>query len=201
MNDEQKDIWERFKRWHLDDIDKCLAIQANYAATKTMLSFIDALGAFYGGLIEHRGKSYVLPGGNRKHIGKTKQMNSKIYEQTSTKKQFLNFVKNYMTEFFKYKVVSGNKQIRLSDILYDHFRCGMIHEGHPKYGTGIIRENSRVIAYENYGGVRVALNILTLRDMLRNAVFSYEKDLADQDQKERMIRWLERYNYLGQQKL
>lgn len=200
MNDVQKDFWDKLKRWHLDDIDICLANNANYAATKTMLSFIDVLGAFYGGLIEHKGKYYVLAGGGSRTKKRIK-INKKLYEESGTKKQFLNFTKNYLNEFFQYKLKVKSKKVNLAGILYDHFRCGMIHEGHPKSGTGILRENSPIIIYYNYGGLKVALNILALRDMLRRAVFKFEQDLSDSKQPERMARWEERFNYLYKLKL
>ncbi|MBU0999196.1 hypothetical protein KKG24_02715 [Patescibacteria group bacterium] len=190
------DFWEKLKRWHLDDIDKCLVVNANYAATKTMLSLVDALGALYGGLIEHKGKYYVLVGdGSRSKA--TIKLYRKQYEESGTKKQFLNFTKNYLNEFFQYKTKVKSREILLADILYDHFRCGLIHEGHPKFGTGICRENNFNFFILNSGGVKIALNILALRDMLRRAVFTYEKDLFDKTQPERMKRWKERFKYLS----
>ena len=200
MNKQEIDFWEKLKRWHLDDIDKCLAVNANYAAAKTMLSLIDALGALYGGLIEYKGKYYVLAGGcSRSKI--TKKIYRKQYEESGTKKQFLNFTKNYLNEFFQYKIKVKSKEILLADILYDHFRCGLIHEGHPKFGTGICRENNLNFFYFNYGGVRVALNILALRDMLRRATFAYERDLFDKRQPEKMKRWKERFRFLSKLKI
>jgi len=198
MNNEQRDFWDTLKRWHLDDIDKCLAVEANYAATKTMLSFIDVLGAFYGGLIKYKGKYYVPAGGG----GRSKKpviINGKSYEVSGTKNQFLNFTKNYLHEFFEARVPIG-KKMRLSDVLYDHFRCGMIHEGHSKLGTGIARVNTPIVIYSNYDNVPVVLNILALRDMLRRATFEYERDLFGVKQLERMRRWQERYDFLAKLK-
>ncbi|KKP88720.1 MAG: hypothetical protein UR93_C0009G0008 [Berkelbacteria bacterium GW2011_GWA2_35_9] len=192
------EFWNKFKRWHLDDIDICLANNANYAATKTMLSLIDSLGGFYGGLIEYN-NIYYVPAGGGSRSKKIYDINNKSFEKSGSKKQFLNFTKNYLHEFFETKLPFG-KNIRLSDVLYEHFRCGIIHEGQPKFGTGITKENTPIVIYTNYKNIPVVLNILALRDMLRRAVFEYERDLSDNKQPERMIRWQIRYDFLTQLK-
>lgn len=198
MNDEQREIWEKLKRWHFDDIEKCLNADANFAAAKMELTFIDILGAFYGGLIEDKGQYYVLKGRGRysKNI-KTCVINGRIYEETGTKRQFLNFTKNYLNEFYIFKIKSNSKKIIAADILYEHFRCGLIHEGFPKYGTGIYKSNDgELFSFDQ--GVKVALNIITLRDRLMIAVEEFENDLI---KKERIMRWQQRFDYLNKLKI
>ncbi|MBI5071885.1 hypothetical protein HZB93_03285 [Candidatus Falkowbacteria bacterium] len=191
MNEEEKEFWEKLKRWHLDDVDICIGNNANYAASKMMLTLIDILGAFHGGMIRYKSKYYVLPGGKRKQKSKTIKIEGKNYEQTTNKEQFLSFLKNYIHEFYEIKVKHGSKEKRAAEILYDHFRCGLVHEGHSKLGTGLARINNAEPIINKDG--LLVLNILALRDLVRRATFKFEKDLN----KEKMLkRWRERYNFL-----
>jgi hypothetical protein len=219
MDQQEKEFWDKLKRWHLDDIDICLANGANYAATKTMLSLIDALGGFYGGLVEKevneiyecknckkqkffKKKKYLVRagGGGRSKNIKTYNVDGVIYEESGSKKEFLNFVNNYINEFYKIKIKSKTKKWRAAEILYDHFRCGLIHEGHSKFGTGITNYNDMEI-FKYDLGVPIALNIVCLRDLVRRAIFEFEKDVFHKKIKERVIRWEDRFNYLSELKL
>ena len=195
MNNEQIEFWNKLKRRHLDDIDKCLAINANYAATKTMLSFIDVLGSFYCGLIESN-KNYYIPVSAESNIKKPAIINGKKYKRSGSGQCFVKFTKKYLGGIFKYKIKVGGKFVSASEILYNHFRCGMIHEGHSKYGTGIFRENLGALFIPDINGLEIALNILALRDTLRNATFNYENDLLLPKDPFIYERWFERYNYL-----
>lgn len=197
MNAQELDFWEKLKRWHLDDIDICIGNGANYAATKMMLTLIDILGALYGGLVQKGDNYYVLAGGGRGNA-KTVVIDKVTYEKSGTKAQFKNFVKNYMHEFYEIFISTNNKRIRAVEVLYNHFRCGLVHEGHSKYGTGIIRENNDQLISQR--GLYITLNILALRDLVRKAMFNFEKDLNDNKQPERMIRWRIRYKYLMESK-
>lgn len=203
MTSQEREFWERLKDWHLNDIDICLANGANYAAARTMLSYVDILGGFYGGLIKREGDYCVRvqePGTSKNSV----KINNDEYEKSGTKKQFFRFVRKYMNAFYRIKVKVRTehieKELRLADILYDHFRCGLVHEGHPKLGTEIVRENSDVILRVrsdfNVNKPLASLNILALRDKLRSATFQFERDLNDASHPERLARWRERYEFL-----
>lgn len=198
MTDEEINFWIRLRDWNLNDIDKCLSSNINYGAAKLMLSYIDILGGFYGGLIQEERKYYVRPGGDgRSKNLKIIEINGVKYTESGSKEQFLSFVKNYINEFYKIKFEKKSA----AEYLYDHFRCGLIHEGHPKIGTGITKLNNKELLLFDHPIVPIVLNIQYLRDCLRAATFEYEDDVFVKNIKERVIRWRDRFQYLKKDKL
>jgi len=202
---EQIKFWNKIKRWNLQNIEICLANNANSSALLTMLAFIDFLGGFYGGLIrkkvvhENEKKSIewlVRAGGQRKKTKEYYKIDEINYEKSGPRDQFLNFVKNYMNVFHKTRFKKNGKSRIAADILYDHFRCGFVHEGFSKTGTGIIREHNNVVWIINDPSCPIILNIYALRDLLRKSVFEYEKDVFEKKLKERTVRWKDRYKYI-----
>lgn len=200
---EEKEFWDKLKRWHLDDIDICLANNANYAATKMMLSFIDILGGFHGGLIhiekDDLGKKIdgdLVRAGGGGRSNKITKVNNISYEKSGSRKEFLNFVKNYINEFNRIRYKTGKKNWSATEILYDCFRCGLMHEGYSKFGTGIIKSNDREIIKLDIPNIPIVLNIVYLRDLVRRATFEFENDVFKKKLKYKIIRWKDRYDYL-----
>jgi hypothetical protein len=185
ITDNEKQNWDSLKRWHLDDID--------------------ILGGFYSGLIfkekddsdKKINKYLVRSGGNRRNKSKKiYRVNNKEYEESGSKEVFLNFVKNYINEFYKIKIKTNKKSWSAAEILYDHFRCGFMHEGHAKLGTGIVKSNDKEIIKFNIENVPIVLNILYLRDLVRKAVFEFEDDVFVKQEKANVRRFKDRFEYL-----
>lgn len=216
MTKQEKSFWEKFKRWHLGSIDRCIANDVNFGAATLILTTIDALGGFYKGLIEKeiieiykcrkcgdkkrlkRKKWLVRMGGNRTNpANKIYTINGINYEESNSKGAFVNFIKNYMRDFFE-MVQKGTKKKRAVEILYSHFRNGLVHEGGPKIGTGVYRNYTPELFKPNPGQkIFMAINLLSFRDRFVKALYDYEKDLFDiENQPERLNRWRDRFNYL-----
>jgi len=215
MTEEERLFWEQFKRYHLEDIDRCIANNANFGALTLILITIDALGGFYKGLIEkeieevyeckncrirrrNKKKKWVVRvGGNRVDLAKkTYIINGIKYEESNSRDVFVNFIKNYMRDFFK-EVQKGTRKKRAVEILYSHFRNGLIHEGVPKIGTTVYRRYTPEL-FESYPHQEIfmRINLLSFRDRFLKALYDYERDLFDINQPERLKRWRDRFNYL-----
>ena len=215
MTKEEKAFWEKFKRWHLESIDRCIANDVNFGAATLILITIDALGGFYKGLIEkeveeiykckkcgsqkkiRKKKWLVRVGGNRVNPAKKIYSIDGIkYEESNSRDVFVNFIKNYMRDFFK-EVQEGTKKKRAVEILYSHFRNGLVHESGPKIGTGVYRSYSPEL-FKSYPKQKIfmAINLLSFRDRFVKAFYDYEKDLFNEKQPERLKRWRDRFDYL-----
>lgn len=213
MTKQEKEFWEKFKRWHLESIDRCIANDVNFGAITLILITTNALGGFYKGLIEkevtevYECKKYnnkrkvkkkkwlVRVGGSRANPAKKIYfINGIKYEESSNRDVFVNFIKNYMRDFFR-EVQKGTKKKRAVEILYSHFRNGLVHEGGPKIGTGVYRSYSPEL-FKSYPQQKIfmAINLLSFRDRFVKALYDYERDLFGL--KERLTRWRDRFNYL-----
>lgn len=186
MNSIEKNFWDTLKHWVLDDIDVCLDHNANVGATKLIFSAIEVFGSFYVG------RGYK----NNENLVRAKAGSGKQVEKAGSKKAFKAFVKSYLPEFNKVIFNINGKRIKAADLLYTHFRCGLIHEGVMKVGTGIVKENWRDLFVPAPKGFLTFLNIHAMRDYLRTAVNSFDKDLSDLNQPERLRRWGDRYKFL-----
>jgi len=202
MTKQEKTFWEKFKRWHIESIDRCIANNVNFGAATLILTTIDALGGFYKGLIEkkvnRKKKLLVRMGGSRANPPKKIYTIKGVkYEESSSRDVFVNFIKNYMRDFFE-EVQKGTRKKRAVEILYSHFRNGLVHEGGPKIGTGVYRNYSPEL-FKSYPKQKIfmAINLLSFRDRFVKALYDYEKDLFDiKNQPERLKRWRDRFNYL-----
>lgn len=200
LTDDQTTFWKDLTNRFENDIKKCLDAQANYSATIVMLTYIDILGSFYGGLTKYeksKSEYYVRGGGagRSKKSKKTKTINNIIYEESGTKEQFKNFIKNHIDEIYSYR---SSKNISGTDLIYEHFRCGMIHEGNPRFGMGIFRNSSSNLFIENHytenqNKYDIVLNIIKLFELIKCARTKFDQSLR---QKNRIVRWNERYNFL-----
>ncbi len=214
MNRTELEFWNEYKRWYLADINKCYNCDANFATVTTILTSIDALGGFYKGLVlkelteERRcercnninnikNKKWLVPvGGKRlKPAKKIYAIDGVKYEESGNRDVFVSFIKNYMHEF--YGNVSENINKKAVEILYSHFRNGFIHEGGPKFGTGIYREDSEEL-YKPYpeSGIIMAINVTSFKKYFEIAFDNYEKALFDKKKPERLCRWRTRYKYM-----
>jgi len=215
MNKHEKEFWDQYKRWYLDDIERCFKSSANFATMTLILTTIDSLGGFYNGLIKTKitkiykcsscevikkikKKKWLVPlGGKRLKLAKEiYNIKGHSYEVSGNRDVFVNFIKNYMNNFYQ-KVLQGTKEKRAVEILYSHFRNGFVHEGGPKFGTGIYKSDSSEL-FKPYPkiGIFMAINLTSFYKYFKNAFADYENDLFDIKQPERLDRWRVRMNYL-----
>ena len=128
MNKNEKEFWKQYKRWYLDDIQKCIDSNANFGAMTLILTTIDALGGFYKGLVKRevnevyicskckttknvkKEKLLVLQGGKRnKPTVPIFNISGQNYEESSNRDVFVGFIKDYMHNFFQ-KIQQGTKK-------------------------------------------------------------------------------------------
>lgn len=192
MNPEEREFWNRLKRWTLNDIDICLGHNANVGAAKLMCCAIESFGSFYIGRGFNEDERRVRPKG-----GSGENRASRV----GVKNAFVAFVKNYISELNSFILrIEGLGKKNGGELLYDHFRNNLIHEGSPSIGIGIIREEGNRILVRAEGYIAL-VNLLALRNALERAITSYDGGLNDEAQPERLRRWRDRYNDLKRFKM
>lgn len=187
MNKEEKDFWKRYVRWTLDDIDICYKHKANVGAAKLICAAVDALGSFYVGRGYENDEQKIRAKGGSGKSG---------IVRAGSRDAFIAFVSNYMPEIKKFilRIEDVGKK-NGAELLYDHFRNGLIHEGLPGIGLGIIRKRDKRFFLPAEGFVAL-VNLPALKATFKQAVRKYSKSLNDDSQPERLHRWRDRYLYL-----
>lgn len=186
MNKEEKYFWDSFKRWTIDDIDICFKYKANVATAKLICCAIDAFGSFYIGRGFRGRESLVRPGGGS---------GSSNPEKKGSRDAFVAFSSNYIYEAKNLVIKVGGKKKNGTEFLYDNFRNGLIHGGVPSGGVGIVRTKSKKI-FVGISAQGILINLRPFKTSLKQAIRSYDKDLKDLNQPERLKRWRDRYRYL-----
>lgn len=187
MNTEEKYFWKKFIKWTLDDIDVCIKHDANAGAAKLMCAAIDSFGSFYVGKGFEGDENKVRPQGGSSNTSS---------EQSGVRKAFIAFGSNYLYELKTFIIrIDGLGKKNGVEILYDHFRNGLIHAGMPEVGLEIIRENDQEILLQKNGYIAL-INIIALRSSLSSGLEKFTADLNDKNQPERLIRWRDRYVHL-----
>lgn len=153
MNRQEKEFWERFKRWHLDDIEKAVKAGAYVGAAKLICCAIDALSGFRFGAATYAGSKF----------------------------RFISFMKEFMPRF-KYRLLAksgGEVRYKRSvlEMFYKSFRSGLIHEGLPGVGTGVFRDEDVHLLFRTPTPDRLEINIFALSAYLKFAFKEYEKKL------------------------
>jgi len=187
MNKEEKVFWNRFTRWTLADIDTCYKYKANVGAAKLICAAVDAIGSFYAGRGYENDEQKIRPKGGS---GKSETT------RAGSRDAFIAFVSNYMPEIKKFilRIEDVGKK-NGAELLYDHFRNGLIHEGLPNIGLGIVRRKDKKVLLPAEGYVAL-VNLPALKTTFKQAVKEYSKSLNDNSQPERLHRWRDRYLYL-----
>lgn len=187
MNKEEKEFWNRFIRWTLNDIDTCFKYKANVGAAKLICTAIDSFGSFYIGRGFENDEQQVRPKGGSRSSRPTK---------AGSRDAFVSFISNYMPEINKFILsIEGIGKKNGSELLYDHFRNGLIHGGLPGIGLGIVRKRDKKVLLPSKGYIAL-INLPALKSVLKVAVKHYSKDLSNNGLPERLRRWRDRFNYL-----
>ena len=186
MNEEEKNFWDLFKAWTLNDINICFKNRANIATVILICCAIDAFGSFYIGRGFMGKENLVRPSGGS---GGSKP------EEAGSRNAFVAFASNYIPEAKGFVIKLGTKKKNGTEFLYDNFRNGLIHGAIPHGGVGIVRKRDRKIfvGVSQYGYL---INIRPFKTALRRAVEQYDRDLRDSKQPERLVRWRDRYRFL-----
>ncbi len=58
MNNQERVFWEKFIRWHLDDIERAINAEAYVGAAKLICCAIDAFAGFRFGAVGYRGSKF-----------------------------------------------------------------------------------------------------------------------------------------------
>jgi len=186
MNKKETVFWEQFIKWTLDDIDVCIKYNANVGAAKLICSAIDSFGSFYVGRGFMGDENRVRPKGGS---GNTD-------EKSGVRDAFVAFGSNYMSDLKTFIVtIDGLGKKNGVEILYDHFRNGLIHAGMPGIGLGIVRNDDQNVFLRKDGFVAM-VNIIALRSALDCGLKKFTVDLNDSNQPERLVRWRDRYSSL-----
>lgn len=192
MNGEEKNFWKRFVEWTLADIDICLKYKANVGAAKLICAAIDSFGSFYIGRGFKSKENDVRPKGGSGHTQA---------EKAGSRDAFIAFVSNYMPNLKKFVLgIEGIGRKNGAELLYDHFRNGLIHEGLPEIGIGIARKRDKRILLSAEGYIAL-VNLFPLKSALKSAVKQYTKELNAKNQPERLQRWRDRFNHLKRFKI
>ncbi|MBI4078965.1 MAG: hypothetical protein HY429_01570 [Candidatus Levybacteria bacterium] len=153
MNEQEKEFWEKFKRWNLDDIERTIKTEAYVGAAKLICCVIDALAGFRFGAVSNQGSKF----------------------------RFISFVKEFMPKF-KYRLLAKRNGIviykrSILEMLYNNFRSGLIHEGLPGIGTGIFRDENIHSLFRIPKPDKLEINVLGLFEYLKFALSEYEGKL------------------------
>lgn len=156
-NKQEKEFWEKLKRWHFDDIEKAISAKAYVGAAKLICCAIDAFAGFRFGAVTYQGSKF----------------------------RFISFVKEYMPKF-KYRLkAKKNRSViykrSILEMVYNNFRSGLIHEGLPGVGTAIFKDQNTSILFKTPTPDMLKINILGLFEYFRFAIGEYEKRLIQKD--------------------
>lgn len=155
MNTQEKEFLERFKRWHLDDIEKAIHAEAYVGAAKLICCAIDAFSGFRFGAVNYQG----------------------------SKPRFISFVKEFMPKFRYRLLAKRNGRViykrSILEMLYNNFRSGLIHEGLPGIGTNIFKDEKLNLLFKTPKPDILEINILGLFEYLKSAIGEYEKRLTE----------------------
>lgn len=156
MNNKEIFFWNKFKRWHLNDIEKAIKADANVGAAKLICCALDALAGFRFGATKYEG----------------------------SKSRFLSFVKEFMPAFKRrLKLKSGGIILYRRSVLemfYNNFRSGLVHEGLPGIGTEIIKDKNKNLLYITPTPDLLQINILGLFEYLKVTFDTYDKRLKSE---------------------
>lgn len=162
MDENEKDFWEKFKKWQIDDIQIAINCKSYVSAAKLICCAIDSIAGFRFGANSNHGSKF----------------------------RFTNFVKEFMPSFktrlkctkprVKDGLVVWETQYKRSviEMFYNNFRSGLIHEGLPGIGTEIVFYHNTKVLFSSPNADLVRFNILGLFEYLKNALEVYEKRLV-----------------------
>jgi len=168
----ENNFWFTYKNDLLQGISEEIQRKNEIAAGKLLFCAIDAMGLFYKGAFIKQGDWYVLPGGN----GNPRSTND---EKSGSKDCFCNYLKNCWPEKLPTSFCK--------DILYEIYRCGLIHEGRPK-------KDYQISINEKFF-IRKTLSILKGYELFLKSIDTFEKYLETESC--RVNRWKARYDYMN----
>lgn len=181
LNDSETKYWQQYKVDLLQGIDDCLKQDQLLAVGKLIFCAIDSLAAFYIGYNDNRSKNQkVMAGGGGRSQGN-------IYENSSVGKYFDNYLKNCCDKIYRENIELNTQKEALRDLLYNDYRCGLVHEGRPKRNLGTNKNNKLLFSDSS-------LSMTKMRDLLSDSIKVFDKELKSNDY--RVRRWRDRYNYL-----
>lgn len=157
ITQKEKKFWRKYKRWHLDDIKKCIDNKAYVGGAKLICCAIDALAGFRFGATNYAGSKF----------------------------RFVNFVKEFMPAFKRrLRLTKDNNLVYKRSVLemfYKNFRSGLIHEGLPGIGTELIEDNDKTLLFINPTPDILQINIFGLFEYLKVVFDKYEQKLYTEE--------------------
>lgn len=177
----EKNYWKKYKTDLLQGIDVCLNKNQLFAAGKLIFCAFDSLAAFYIGYNDKRSRNKkVLSGGGGRSRGN-------IYESSSVKKYFDNYLKNCCNHIYRKTIKINNKKEAMREVLYEDYRCGLVHEGRPKRNLKLSMDKKSL--FDNS-----SLSLIIMKKILLNSIKIFDGQLGKNGY--RVRRWRERYDYL-----
>jgi len=139
--DGKEPFLNRMLRWMSHDVNICMAGDANVGAMTLMLTDIAALAGFYAGRTELKLQNdhdeFVL-----------------FFEE------FFDLAKDKRYDQLIYKLVKDKKKsIKDRCIIYDDFRCGVVHEHLMKQGTAIDKGLEKPYVFMSLSSGELTINI------------------------------------------
>lgn len=150
----QESFLDRLTRWFTHDVDVCMNNDAFIGAMTLMLCHISALSSYYSGRT--------------------------IERVQSDEKEFLDFYKKYFIVFpviTQPKINDRTGKIKSVSIIYNHFRCGLIHEGLMKNGTALDRGRDKPSFYIHQSSGDIVLNVDHFYEDYKKVIEKYKKDI------------------------
>lgn len=181
-------LFERNIRWILNEVNACYQNDAYVGAMREMCCIIDGLGGYF--------------------VGSQKDRNRK------TEDEFIEFVKNYFTEFKRYAVDKKGNELKLKmkryreteqedlnyyQILYSQFRCGLVHNLLMKTRNAIYKGRNNPYFLKNRQ-FKLVINIDHFYDDFVRAILTY-KDEVLANKNNLKDNYKKRYQFLTGKKL
>ncbi len=142
-HDPMEPFLDRTIRWMRHDVEICMKSDAYVGAMKLMLGDVAALAGFYSGRTTSKPKN--------------------------DEKEFMTFFDTYFHELNSLPhsiILKPMDGTRPKNLIYTHFRCGLVHEHLMKFGTAIDRRDDNNYLYLTDSGVTI--NIMKFyRDYLQ----------------------------------
>lgn len=181
LDKEEELYWKKYKIDLLQGVANCLKKKQLLAAGKLIFCAFDSLAAFYVGYNDKRGRNQkVMSGGDGRSCGN-------IYESSLIREYFDNYLKNCCDKIYGVNITINTQQENLRDVLYNDYRCGLIHEGRPKRNLKV--NSDKKLLFSDY-----SLSLIKMQNLLLNSAEIFDQELKKDGY--RVSRWRDRYKYL-----
>lgn len=173
MND-QESFLDRLTRWFTHDVKVCIENDAFIGAMTLMLCHISAFASYYSGRVVDRPQN--------------------------DEKEFLDFYQKYFTVFpviTQPQIDNRTGRIKEVSLIYNHFRCGLIHEGLMKKGTALDRGIEKPNFYIHINSRDIVLNVDHFYEDYKKVIQKYKNDVRNDDPRGIKQNFINRAKFLG----